>query len=389
MTEKKYLKRFKRLLKVYKIKNSDDILLDIEAHFEAKHEKGQTDEEIIVGLGTPEQNFYEYIEKNQLHEHCKKVNKKRILTLCQLVSVSVILIIGISLGSYFWGRYLKSKYEGPFNIGKQTVTIGTWDTQTNFSLYAICDNKIMLKKHNEIYSIPSWDNKTQFYNQTQNCKLFFVQSSFRRKDEEKTTIFRGYIYTTRLTECQSFNFDDNSTCQWVKIDELPHYSLDTQEIESSKIISKINFNKISLYLKKVEKVKNKKEYVNLINNNGMLDLPCISLNLEQISFVDKEDSTEFASTYICFDYQNKSLEFKAHEMLLFQSEDELKIAYILDDVAFNEKIFESINSKFDTTTAFTFEENDMFVGYTKLQNSKFDEYIYSRYGLKSEFNFIF
>lgn len=400
MTEKKYLKKFKKLLKIYKIDDTDDIVRDIELHFDVKRKQGFEDSQIITELGSPEQNFFEYVEKKQLHDHCKTINKKRITVLIVSICLALVFACATSVGGYFLAVHIKSQKDGPYEGDSWEMQLGEWDTELRFQLYAICENKVLLQKIDDSYSIPSWTDRLQFHNQTKDQKLFFVQSSFRRKDEERTTVFRGYNFVcTPSTQC---NFElENGSSIWVDISEIGSYLTNDNDCQDYQCLSKINFDTTTLFLKntlnselnltlnKILKPNEQKEFVFLINNNSQLDVPSFDINSSQLNIVDKSNSDDIANIYFSFEILGKKFDCKATQMLIKEG-DNNSIAYVVEDINFDDSTLSEINQKFDTITAFNLgERNDIFEGYTKEYDSEFDLFLFQRYSYTCPFDIIF
>ena len=73
MTKNQYFKELKKQLKLYAVKESEDILKDYEEHFDEALSNGKTEDEICKNLGSPENIAKQYSSEDKLPK--KKIIK--------------------------------------------------------------------------------------------------------------------------------------------------------------------------------------------------------------------------------------------------------------------------------------------------------------------------
>lgn len=92
MTKNQYFKELKKKLKLYAVKESEDILKDYEEHFNEALSNGKTEEEICKTLGSPENIAKQYSKDDNIP---KKKPHKKFLVLTIVFGI-IMLFSGIT-----------------------------------------------------------------------------------------------------------------------------------------------------------------------------------------------------------------------------------------------------------------------------------------------------
>lgn len=100
MTKNQYFKELKKQLKLYAVKESEDILKDYEEHFNEALSNGKTEEEICKNLGSPENIAKQYSIEDKLP---KKKHHKKFLVLTIIFGV-LMLYFGITTINLFFAN---------------------------------------------------------------------------------------------------------------------------------------------------------------------------------------------------------------------------------------------------------------------------------------------
>ena len=98
MTKNQYFKELKKQLKLYAVKESEDILKDYEDHFNESLSNGKTEEEICKNLGSPENIAKQYVNEENIP---KKKSHKKFLVLTIVFGI-VMLYFGITTINLFF-----------------------------------------------------------------------------------------------------------------------------------------------------------------------------------------------------------------------------------------------------------------------------------------------
>lgn len=100
MRKNQYFKELKKQLKLYAVKESEDILKDYEEHFIEALNDGKTEEEICESLGNPENIAKQYINEEKT---LKKKSHKKFLVLAIVFGI-VMLYFGITTINLFFAK---------------------------------------------------------------------------------------------------------------------------------------------------------------------------------------------------------------------------------------------------------------------------------------------
>ena len=100
MTKNQYFKELKKQLKLFAVKESEDILKDYEEHFNEALSNGKTEEEICKNLGSPEIVAKQYSSEDNAP---KKKSHKKFLILTIIFGI-VMLYFGITSINLFFAN---------------------------------------------------------------------------------------------------------------------------------------------------------------------------------------------------------------------------------------------------------------------------------------------
>lgn len=141
MTKNQYFKELKKQLKLYAIKESEDILKDYEEHFNEALSNGKTEDEICKSLGSPENVAKQYTTEDKAPK--KKSNKK--FFVLTIVFGVLMLYFGITTINLFFANGPDSnifwmKEETIYYDGSETLDI----TFKNLSMKNYKDLKLSI-----------------------------------------------------------------------------------------------------------------------------------------------------------------------------------------------------------------------------------------------------
>ena len=203
MTKKQFFKELKKQLKLYAVKESEDILKDYEEHFNEALNNGKTEEEICKNLGSPENVAKQYSNEDKAS---KKKSHKKFLVLTVVFGI-VMLYFGITSinllfgngpdSNVFWMKEETIYYEDSetLEITIQNISLKNYD---NLELWINAKDKYTGSSHRLapfIIKINSWGGITtqikldKYY--YEDCELSIVYDG---KDNKSYTLMQEKDY---------------------------------------------------------------------------------------------------------------------------------------------------------------------------------------------------